>query len=139
MNPIETARKWAKEFNKHDVDGVVSVYASNIVSYDPFYPAPLKGLDSIRKDTKNFFKAFPDMKIKFLNLMTKGNTIMGELQFTGTNSGPLDSPNGKIPATNKRIEMRGAFTARVNAKGLLVEERRYYDTASMMRSLGLMK
>ena len=139
MNLIDVPRKWAKAQNRRDVDAVVSVYAPNIISYDPMSPAPMKGIDAIRKDAENFFKAFPNMKVKFLNLMTKGNTIMGEVRFTGTNSGPLESPNGTIPATSKRIEMNGAFTARANARGLLVEEHRYYDTASMMRSLGLMK
>ena len=138
MNPEETAKKWMNAMNKHDASGLASVYASDTVAHDPLYPAPLKGVDAIRKDAEIFFKAFPDLKVKLKTVAAKGNIVIGEVSMAGTNSGPLESPNGTIPATNKRIDMQGAFTARVNSKGLIVEEHRYYDTASMMRSLGIM-
>ena len=45
------------------------------------YPAPLKGLEAIRKDAENFFRAFPDIRVEFLHLMSKADTVMGESCF----------------------------------------------------------
>jgi hypothetical protein len=57
--------------------------------------------------------------------------------MTGTNNGPLVTPTGEVPATGKRIDMRGALVGRINADNLIVEERRYYDTGTLMQQLGL--
>jgi hypothetical protein len=44
---------------------------------------------------------------------------------------------GEVPPTGKRIDLRGALVGRLNAENLIVEERRYYDTGTMMKQLGL--
>lgn len=137
MSLEDMTRKWQDAFNRHDVNEVVSVYSTDTVVYDPAFPEPLKGHEGVRKDVENFFGGFPDVKVQILNLMTKGDVILGKVLFTGTNSGPLGTAKGTVPATNRQIEFRSAFSARANSQNLLVEERRYFDTRSLLRSLGL--
>jgi len=58
--------------------------------------------------------------------------------MTGTHTGPLESPTGEdIPPTKKRIELKAAVFGRLNDRGEIVEERRYYDVGTMLRQLGL--
>ena len=58
--------------------------------------------------------------------------------MTGTHTGPLETPTGEqIPPTNKRIDLKGAVFGRLNERGEIVEERRYYDVGTMLRQLGL--
>jgi hypothetical protein len=65
-------------------------------------------------------------------------TGSAEIRLTGTHTGPLQSPTGEeIPPTNKRVEVKGAVFARLNERGEIVEERRYYDVGTMLRQLGL--
>jgi hypothetical protein len=65
-------------------------------------------------------------------------TGAGELKFTGTNTGAITTPTGdEIPATNKRVDLRGAAFVSVNDRGEITEERRYYDVTSMLRQLGI--
>ncbi len=44
---------------------------------------------------------------------------------------------GEVPATGKRMDLGIAFVGRINAENLIVEERRYYDTGTLMQQLGL--
>lgn len=133
----DLAKKWTDAFNKHDARAVAANYAQDSVAYDPFYPEPLKGRAAIEKDAADFFRAFPDIHFEVINLFDKGDRAAGEVKMTGTNSGPLATPMGEVPATGKRIDLRGALVGRINAENLIVEERRYYDTGTMMKQLGL--
>jgi len=49
----------------------------------------------------------------------------------------LASPEGDIPPTGKSAKVKVAFIAKVNADGLIKEDRTYYDTAEFMRQLGI--
>ena len=137
MDPEATVRKWMDAFNGHDVDGAASIYAPDAIVYDPAYPAPLEGVEAMQRDHEDFFSAFPDIKVRLLSVMSKGDYVMCEVLFLGTNSGPIQTPGGLVPPTNRGIELRVAFTGRVNPQGLFVEEHRYFDTASLLRTLGL--
>ncbi len=135
----EASRKLAKAISAHDIDGAAKLYATDAVAYDPMYPQPLKGRDAIKKDNANFFRAFPDLRFEIVSVIEKDDrTGAGEIRMTGTHTGPLESPTGEeIPATNKRIDLKGAAFVRLNEQGEIVEERRYYDVGAILRQLGL--
>ncbi|SRR6266550_2952762 len=135
----ETTQKIAAAISKHDLDAHGKLYASDAVAYDPMYPQPLRGRDAIRKDTEIFLRAFPDMRFEALTVIEKDDrTGSAEIRLSGTHTGPLQSPTGEeIPPTKKRVELKGAVFARLNERGEIVEERRYYDVGTMLRQLGL--
>ena len=135
----ETTQKIAAAISKHDLDAHAKLYASDAVAYDPMYPQPLRGRDAIRKDTEIFLRAFPDMRFEALTVIEKDErTGSAEIRLSGTHTGPLQSPTGEeIPPTKKRVEVKGAVFARLNERGEIVEERRYYDVGTMLRQLGL--
>jgi len=135
----ETTQKIAAAISKHDLDAHGKLYASDAVAYDPMYPQPLRGRDAIRKDTEIFLRAFPDMRFEALTVIEKDErTGSAEIRLSGTHTGPLQSPTGEeIPPTKKRVEVKGAVFARLNERGEIVEERRYYDVGTMLRQLGL--
>ena len=134
----ETARKLGQALTKHDADAAMSLYASEAVAHDPFYPEPLRG-KALREDNENFFRAFPDLRVDILTVIEQDETNgVLEMRFSGTNTGPMASPQGEMPPTNKRVDLKGAAIIRLDRNGKIVEERRYYDTGAMMRQLGLM-
>jgi SnoaL-like polyketide cyclase len=55
----------------------------------------------------------------------------------GTHSGPFVTPAGTIPATGGSIELRFAELFEVS-EGKIRQMHAYYDTATMMRQLGLL-
>jgi hypothetical protein len=79
------------------------------------------------------------MRFEALTVIEKDErTGSAEIRLTGTHTGPLESPTGEeIPPTNKRVDVKGAAFVRLNERGEIVEERRYYDVGTMLRQLGL--
>ncbi|TMD59530.1 MAG: ester cyclase [Chloroflexi bacterium] len=138
MGKLEAASKqFVEAFNRHDPDAVAAGYATDCVVNDPAYPVPLVGRNAVREDAAKFFRAFPDLRIESLERFEKGDFGAEEFRMTGTNTGPLEEPAGEIAATGKRIDLKGAAVIRFDAQGLVREERRYYDAASLIRQLGL--
>lgn len=135
----DTSRKLGDAMTKHNLDAVANLYATDAVAYDPMYPEPLRGRAAIRKDTAIFFRAFPDLGFEIVTVIEKDEkTGAGEVRMTGTHTGPLESPTGQeIPPTNKRMDLKAAVFARVNDRGEILEERRYYDVGTILRQLGL--
>ena len=133
----ELAQKWEGAFNRRDADAVAALYTSDCIAYDPAYPEPLRGREAFRKSVEVFFKASADVRIKLFNITARDDTGASEWVMTGTHTGPLEGSAGTIPATGRRFELRGAWFGRLNAQGLIAEERGYYDVASFMAQLGL--
>ena len=136
----DAARKLTDAISKHDITAATNAYAADAVAYDPMYPQPLRGRDAIKKDTETYFRAFPDLRFELLTTVEKDDRSgAAEIRMSGTHTGPLESPTGQeIPPTQKRVDLKGAVFARINDRGEIVEERRYYDVATMLRQLGLM-
>ncbi len=136
-SPLATQRQGLAAINRHDAESVAALYASDALLYDPFYPQPLRGRGAVREDFETFVRAFPDLRLEATDLLVSGDTLTYGTRFSGTNTGPLPSPDGEIPATHRRVEMCIAVFARVNGEGLVQEERRHYDVADFLRQLGL--
>jgi predicted ester cyclase len=72
------------------------------------------------------------------NRVVTDDQVAAEVEFTGTNSGPMQMAPGAptIPATGKKVMGKGTYFVRVrNGKG--VEVHSYPDGAGLMMQLGL--
>ncbi len=139
MTVLEKHQKAVDAFNRHDPDGVIQLYARDAVLYDPQLPEPARGRDAIREDYVSMFRSFPDIRVTIKNRHVDGNRIMYELQLTGTNRGPISTPDGEFPATGKPVDVPASVFADVNSAGEFSDVRRYYDVATMMRQLGMVE
>lgn len=134
----QAARKWLDACNKHDLNALMALYHPNVVNVQPHTPQPLKGKEATRQDFQAFFTAFPDLRMEFLVIAVKGDTVATEWEFTGTHKGPLPGPNGPIPPTNKRVRVKGAEFTKNDSQGLIIDERGYFDLMSLMGQLALL-
>jgi steroid delta-isomerase-like uncharacterized protein len=137
MSAVDTARKAVEAFNRHDAQAFAELYAPEAVALDPQYSEPLNGREAIRKDIEDFLAAFPDVQATISNVLADGDTVGFEVEITGTHRGPLVVPDGTVPATNRRLELRGGRFVTVDAQGQITQCRRYYDMAAIMAQLGL--
>jgi steroid delta-isomerase-like uncharacterized protein len=134
----DTLKKLTAAMNDHDAKAVSALYADDAVAYDPFYPEPLRGRQAIEEDAVSFIKGFSDIRMEALRVFEKDDRNgAAEVRFMGTHDGPLTTPVGEIPATNKKMDLRGGGFVKLNERGQIVEERRYYDSGQMMQQLGL--
>jgi hypothetical protein len=65
----------------------------------------IQGAGEIIEAWQGRAKAFPDSKATFVREFASGETAVFEIAWKGTHTGPLQTPTGIIPASNKPIEM----------------------------------
>jgi len=126
-------------WDRHDPDAFASMFADSFTVEDWTVPEPIRDRDGVRAYVQAWMTAFPDISIKRIDRVIDGNTVAGEINFTGTNSGPMEMGGMTMPPTNKTVQGRGTYIARVNDEGKLVEFRAHPDAAGIMMQLGMMK
>lgn len=93
-------------------------------------------VDAAKAAWKGWAAAFPDSNATFEAAHVSGNTVILEVTWRGTHSGPLPTPTGEIPATGRKIEMRGCQVVEI-ADGKPRVMRQYLDMLTMMTQLGV--
>ena len=78
----------------------------------------------------------PDSKINLKNVVESGDWVFVEGEYNGTNTGPLASPQGTIPATGKRFVLPYVDVFEVR-NGKIAKHRTYFDQMSFLGQLGL--
>jgi steroid delta-isomerase-like uncharacterized protein len=94
------------------------------------------GADGYRADYHRWRAAFPDGEVKIVRVMVDGEWAVVEFVNRGTHTGPLQSSAGEFAPTGRSMELRYCSVMRVR-DGKVVEGRDYYDSASLLRQLGL--
>jgi len=89
------------------------------------------------RDLDASFAAIPDVHYEILKLLTKDRDSVIDFRISGTHTGSVEGSSGSIPATNNKVSWTGAEFVRIDSKGLIVEERRYFDSQSLLRQFGL--
>jgi steroid delta-isomerase-like uncharacterized protein len=139
MSTEETIRTQFEAFNRHDAAAFAACYAADAVVTDPQTPEPLTGTWAIAKDVGDWFGSFPDVEARLTRTVVSGADYAAEWSMSGTHKGPLVTPEGHVPATDKPIRLLVVTIGRTGPDGRIVEERRSYDLAGVMNQLGLMQ
>lgn len=124
------------EINHNDFSDAAELFSPDVVTEVPG-SAPLVGVEPFVGYGQAFLRAFPDGQIRADRYIEDGDHIVVEGRFTGTNTGPLQTPAGALPATGRPLEMPFADAFRI-VDGKITEHRIYYDTIGMLAQLGLM-
>jgi len=124
-------------WNKHDPEAFLSLLADDFVWYDWTTPKPMRDKAEARAYFNSWMTAFPDMHAKSITRIIGDDAIASELEFEGTNTGPMSMGGQTIPATKKKVSGHGDYFVRVR-NGKIVEFRTHPDVAGMMMQLGLM-
>ncbi|HEX6676514.1 MAG TPA: ester cyclase [Actinomycetes bacterium] len=124
-------------WDRHDVAAFVDLLAPDFVWTDLTLPEPMRSRDQARQYMQAWFTAFPDMRVKQTNRVVGDDAVAAELEFTGTNSGPMMMGGMEIPPTGKSVLGRGSYFVRVE-HGKIVRFSTHPDVAGMMMQLGLM-
>jgi len=121
----------------HDADAFMALLADDFVWTDLTLPEPMRTKDQARQYMRAWFTAFPDMRVRQTNRVVSDDAAAAEVEFTGTNSGPMTMADREIPPTGKSVVGRGAYFARVE-DGKIVQFSSHPDVAGLMMQLGFM-
>lgn len=126
-------------WNAHNVDRSLAVLADDVVWHDVGSPEPFRNKGAARQYIQGWFSAFPDLKVIVKNRLVTEDQVAAELEFVGTNTGPLQMAPGApaIPATGKKVVGKGTYFVRIK-NGKAAEVHTYPDGVGMMMQLGLM-
>ncbi|MDP4173808.1 MAG: ester cyclase [Bacteroidota bacterium] len=83
-----------------------------------------------------WFTALPDAKVDIKNIQANEEWVIVEFSGKGTNSGPFNSPDGQIMPTGKHVELQFCELFQIK-NGKIVKGKLYFDTASLMKQLGI--
>ena len=125
-----------KAFNAKDFDAIAAFYTEDAELTVPGQPAA-HGKAALIAVWRQQFGAFPDAKLTVTRFVDAGDASVVELTFEGTNTGPIASPMGELPATGKSVNLRSASVAEL--EGDLIKRHRVYgDNVELMAQLGLL-
>jgi steroid delta-isomerase-like uncharacterized protein len=125
-------------WDQHDTEGFVSLLAEDFLWLDDTTPEPMRTRDDARRYTDAWYTAFPDLRVRETNRVIGDDGFAVELEFRGTNTGPLTLGGMNLPATGKAIVGRGAYFAKAR-DGRITEFHTHPDAAGMLSQLGLMQ
>jgi steroid delta-isomerase-like uncharacterized protein len=94
------------------------------------------GVNDIIAVWQGWAKAMPDSKATFDNQLVMDNTVLLELTWRGTHTGPLPTPRGDIAPTGKTFAIRACQVLEVSGERVK-SVRHYFDMASLLQQLGV--
>ncbi len=133
---VDAAKAPILAYNEKNWEAVERAVTSDFAYDEVSTHRNVRGVHDVITVWKGWAAAFPDSKATFEAAHVSGNTVIVEVTWRGTHSGPLRTPTGDIPATGKQIEMRACQVVDI-ADGKAQGIRQYFDMATMMTQLGV--
>jgi steroid delta-isomerase-like uncharacterized protein len=124
-------------WDAHDPDAFVAPFADDFIWHDWTLAEPIRTKEAARQFYRGWIVAFPDLKTVSAIRVIGDDAVATEIEWTGTNTGPMFIGGTEFPPTNKTVRGRGTYIARVK-DGMIVEFRSHPDVAGLAAQLGLM-
>ncbi|MCL6473048.1 MAG: ester cyclase [Firmicutes bacterium] len=125
---------WVDAWNAKDIDRMKSMYAEDVILYQAPIKQALKGWDYIQDRLSALLEGFPDARIKINDLHIDGDIAILEFNETGTQTKQF---LGYAP-TGNRMDVDSCIVFRIRG-GKIINHTTYLDTATILRSLGLIE
>ena len=127
------AQRMIEAWNSGNVEKIGEMYPTDVQVLHPIVPDVLAGRDAVVQFERRTFAAFYEIHWEATRVVADGPNVALEFQVEATNSAPIPSPQGMVPATGKRIILRGVSLFTLNSNREITEERRYFDSGELPR------
>jgi steroid delta-isomerase-like uncharacterized protein len=133
---LEAAQAPLVAYNEKNWDKAKASITADFVYDEVATRRKVQGRDEAITLWKGWAQAFPDSKCSFDRTSVSGNVVVFEVTWRGTHQGQLESAQGPVPPTGKRIEVRAASIMELAGEKVR-EQRHYFDMATLFEQLGL--
>jgi steroid delta-isomerase-like uncharacterized protein len=137
QNLIQAARGVVDAFNASDWERCKAALAPDSLYDEVGTSRRVEGVGDIIPCWQAWKEAMPDVKGSVTTAFATGNTVILEVTWTGTHTGPLVSPQGTVPATGKQQTTRASWVLNFDG-GKIKASRHYFDMLSFMQQLGIL-
>jgi len=134
-NVIDIAKAAVTAYNEKNWSKAKDILAANAVYDEKGTNRRIQGAGEIIEAWQGWAKAFPDSKATFVREFASGDTAVLELLWKGVHTGPLQTPTGTIPPSNKPIELPACQIVQVEG-GKLKSAWHYFDMLTMLTQIG---
>src|SRR5260370_13478976 len=114
-NGIEMVKASITAYNDKDWSEAKEAVAADAVYDEKGTHRRIQGAGEIIEAWQGWAKAFPDSKATIVREFASGDTAVLELVWKGVHTGPLQTPTGTIPASNKPVEIPACQVVQVEA------------------------
>jgi len=124
----DLATRYAAAWSGQDAAALASFYAEDgvlVVNGG----APSIGRAAVEATAASFMSAFPDMRVKLVELERSGEKVIFHWRWTGTNSGP--------GGTGNAVDITGREEWTLDADGSITESLGHYDEAEYQRQMNV--
>lgn len=118
-------------------DDYKTAFTNDVIYEELATRTRVKGADEYVKSVQRWKRAFPDLKATLLSAVESGDHVIAEIEWEGTQSGPLEGPFGTIQPTNKKGRVRAVLV--MTMKGdKIAESHHYFDLLTVLAQTGAM-
>jgi steroid delta-isomerase-like uncharacterized protein len=133
---VDSAKATIVAYNEKDWDAVRETVVPGFVYEEFATQRRLQGIEDVLAVWRGWATAFPDSKATFHIEYVSGNTVVVELTWRGTHTGPLQTPRGVIAPTGKTINVRACQVIEL-AGDKTKAVRQYFDLGTLLQQLGV--
>ncbi|MEJ7813086.1 MAG: ester cyclase [Gemmatimonadaceae bacterium] len=129
------ARELVETFNAADWDRQKEICTPNVTYEEAGTGRRIEGVEEYMELGRQWRAAFPDARGTIHSAVGSGDTAAVEITWAGTQTGALQTANGTIPPTGKRIESKATMWV-TTENGRARRVRHHVDIMTMMTQLG---
>ena len=133
---FSAARASLDAYNSKNWDAVWVSVTDDCVYDETATHRKVEDIVAILEVWQGWAATMPDSRATYEAMYAIEGGVVFELTWRGTHTGPMQGPNGEIPATGKSFEMRGCQVIEMDGDRAKVI-RHYFDIGTMMSQLGL--
>ena len=104
-------------------------------TYEEFGTQRRLGVDETLEANKDWKRSFPDSTGTITKSFSAGDHAVLEVNWKGTHTGELRGPQGTIPPTGKRVDLKAVQVVRVEGDKI-AEVRHYFDLMTLLQQIG---
>ena len=134
----DVARESIESYNAGDFDRLRSLLADDFYEEELATQRRLEGADARVEAARHWKQAFPDEHGTITGAYPSGDTVVIELTWEGTQSGPVATPDGQeLPPSNKRFTIKSVQVIEIE-DGKIKVLRHYFDLMTLLQQIGAM-
>jgi steroid delta-isomerase-like uncharacterized protein len=124
-------------FNERKLDEAVKHVANDGVWNSTPTGEVFRGPAGCKEFLQRWITAFSNSRVDIKNQIATDDYVVTEFIGRGTHDGSLKTPQGMVPATHRKMELSFCEVLEIK-NGKVSSANLYFDSATMMRQLGLL-